>query len=217
MPKLSRKTLYTVLIMMSCVVVIQAVRWIVRRPVDPAAVSAVGRTKGDPGAEIQIIEYIDFRCGPCAYGTQWLKDFMEQHPGKIQLEVRYFPLNLSRGIFEPRLTECAAQQGKFWEVFDALMSRQKEWIRLQDPTSFQLAIAREFHLDMDRLDVCLEDPEIYDHVLAIKDSGRQMGVNATPTYFINHQMAVGVNNLQAMLGTLLGLPVEGDAHHENLH
>lgn len=204
MNRLARKILFTLLIILICVAVINGARFLFRRAVDPFA-SLSGRIKGNPKAEIKVIEYIDFRCGPCAHGVMWLKDFMQRHPNKIYLEVRYFPLHLSFGALDARFAQCALRQGKFWDVFEALMSRQAQWIRLPNPEAYYLEIAKEMRLDIDRLQGCWKDPDVYDDIVAVKESGRQLGVNATPTYFVNEKMVVGAKNLKDELELLLGL------------
>jgi len=85
---------------------------------------------GNPNAQITLIEYSDFECPFC------LKFFKESYPilkqeyidtGKIRFVYRHFMLPPNRHpMAEPsaRASECAAEQGKFWEMHDGIFALQ---------------------------------------------------------------------------------------------
>ncbi len=205
MTKIFGKIFFIVVILVVCMMTAYHV-WLFVQPKSSDIVSSpLDRAKGRSQAAIRIIEYVDFRCGPCAHGAGWLKDVMQRHPDKFFLEVHYFPLSFKHGVLAERFAECALSQGRFWEVFDALMSRQAEWVRLPDPKPYYLTIAREYDLDIDRLDTCWNDPSVYDAIVKIKAEGQTLGISATPTYFINDQKVVGANDLKNTVNVLLGL------------
>lgn len=85
---------------------------------------------GDPGAPIAIIEYSDFQCPFCrSFFNDTLpsikKNFVET--GKAKLIYRHFPLNFHPAA-QPsaEAAECANDQGKFWEMHDAIFTKQVE-------------------------------------------------------------------------------------------
>ncbi|HSV42929.1 MAG TPA: thioredoxin domain-containing protein [Candidatus Bathyarchaeia archaeon] len=211
MKKLVRKILVTVLVVVLGIAAIVWARLLFfqqdQGPLTPRAL----RSRGNPGAPVQIIEYFDFRCGPCANGARWIKDVLQKYPGKIYLEVRHFPLHLSNGALEARFTECARAQGKFWEIHDRLMASQKKWIKEVNPEASFLQMARESGLDETKLTACWADPDLYDSIIAMKDEGARLGVNATPSYFVNGKMVVGVKNLESALLEALGESLPDDA------
>jgi protein-disulfide isomerase len=185
-----------------CLAFIEAIRFIAR----PGIVSGTmiyEKSKGVPGAEIHIIEYVDFRCGPCASGSLWLNDILEMYPHKFYLELRYFPLNLSYDLLDVRFAECALRQGKFWDAVEALMVDQTEWVRHDQPKLYFLDLAVHLGLNIKNLTVCWDDPRLYDEILANKRSVRQEGVNATPTYIINDIKVIGFSNMKAEIEALL--------------
>jgi len=204
MKKLARKILVTVVVVFLGVAAIVSARLFFfaqdKGPLTPRSI----RSKGNSGAQVQIIEYFDFRCGPCANGARWIKDALKKYPGKIYLEVRHFPLHLSHGALEARFAECALSQGKFWEIHDRLMASQQKWMKEVGPEKLFLQMARQAGLDEEKLTACWADPELYDAIIAMKDEGERLGVNATPTYFVNGKMAVGVKNLETTLLEALG-------------
>lgn len=174
---------------------------------DPLSIKS-HRVKGNPRADVRIVEYADFRCGHCRYGALWLKKFMRDNPEKLYLEYRYYPLNVRDGAFPSRFAECALRQGKFWEVYDELMARQREWMRLVNPVDFFLDIAQNEGMGLDNLTACWEDPAVYEDIIAVKHAGRELGVKATPTYFINGKMIVGNAGMQKEVLALLGIKGE---------
>jgi len=208
MRKRIRKILVTILVVVFCVAGISNIRFFLSLDKkDPLHISS-RRVKGSPNAPIKIVEYIDFRCGPCAYGSRWLKGFMQKHPGKIFLEVRSFPLHLSRGALAARFTECALKQKKFWEAHDALMENQAKWIRLPNAEKFFLEVAKKENMDIKALEACWKDPELYDEIMIIKSERKNLGVKATPTYFINGKMLVGAQKMSAGVASILGIALK---------
>jgi protein-disulfide isomerase len=78
----------------------------------------MARAKGNPQARVKIVEFVDFQCPACAYGLKFLRTFIEQHPNDVYVQVRYFPLtNMHHhAMISALYSECAARQGKFWEL-----------------------------------------------------------------------------------------------------
>jgi len=205
MKKLPHKILVTAVVVILGVAAILSARLLFftqdQGPLTPRSL----RFRGNPGAPVQIIEYFDFRCAPCGQGAKWIKNVLPKYPGKIYLEVRHFPLHLSHGALEARFAECALAQGKFWEIHDRLMASQQKWMKEVSPEKFFLKMAKEAGLDEKKLTACWADPHLYDAIIAMKNEGQRLGVNATPTYFVNGKMAVGVKNLEAALFEALGV------------
>ena len=75
--------------MVYCFKAFLAPQWIGSAKESPA------RIKGSKNAPVKIVEFIDFQCPACANGAKYLKQFMEDHPGQIHLEMKYFPLVLT--------------------------------------------------------------------------------------------------------------------------
>ncbi len=166
--------------------------------------SAQTRTKGDKGAPVRVTEFIDFECPACARGAGYLARTMTEHPARIRLELKYFPLPGHRhGFLAARYAECAARQGRFWPFHDALIARQPNWSRLTDATPAFALIAREIALDPGRLDACLNDKSVDALIQRSHLEGERQGVKSTPTYYVNGKMVVGVPSLELELGRLL--------------
>ncbi|MFP4473044.1 MAG: DsbA family protein [Candidatus Omnitrophota bacterium] len=197
----SLKYAVTAGIVFAGVILIIVLRVMQTPSVDMPAVS--GRVRGLRNAPIQVSEYVDFRCGPCAHGTRYLKSMLAQHPEKIRLEVKFFPVHMAHGLLSFRYAECAKQQGMFWKMHDRLFATQGEWFRKKDPDTYFRGIAEEIGLDQQDLQQCVADIEIFDQIMAEKKAGEARGVRATPTYFINGEMVVGSHKVRDKLQELL--------------
>jgi protein-disulfide isomerase len=82
-------------------------------------------------------------------------------------------------------TECAGEQGKFWEMHDLLFERQNEWSGQQGvPETFK-TMAGELDLDQAQFDACLDSGTYADKVGADLQEGLAEGVSGTPAFRIN--------------------------------
>ena len=163
------------------------------RPIDPALM----RAKGDPKAKVQIIEFIDFQCPACAAGALKLKEYFAGHPDDIHVAMKYFPLIAAHkhAMTSSMYTECAARQGKFWALHDILVERQAQWSPLISAEGMFTQFAREAGMDEKALRSCLASGDLEQSIMQDRDLGRSLGVQSTPTYFINNKMVVGSKSL----------------------
>lgn len=162
------------------------------------------RAKGNPQAKVQIVEYVDFQCPACAQGSVYLKDFMALHPGFIYLQLKHFPLPMHKhGFLSAYYAQCAAEQSKFWPFVDQVFERQVEWSKFNDPYPFFKKLAQELKFNMPQLEMCMREKKILEIVEREKKEGKALGVNSTPTYFINNTMVVGQKSLSLELERLL--------------
>ena len=161
------------------------------------------RAKGNPGARVKIVEFIDFQCPACAYGVKFLKTFFDQHPNDLYLQVRYFPLtNMHHHAMVSALySECAARQGKFWALDDLMIAQQSQWAQLVSPEPVFQAMATQVGMNIDQLNTCLASDEARKVINDEKSLGQSLGIASTPTYLINNKMVVGTKSLEDELKT----------------
>ena len=204
MSKLS-KSLSTLIIILICVCFIYIVKAFLNSKKGHKAESiSLGRVKGNPQAALRVTEYIDFQCPACAEGSRVLRENFKNYPNKIYLELKYFPLSSHKhGFISARYAECAGRQGKFWPFHDFLIDRQPQWSTLEDAKPAFQQMAKELNLDARKLDACVQDQNVEKIILVDKDKGTSLGIQRTPTYFINGNMVVGVKSLKEELTTHL--------------
>ncbi len=194
------KSVVAVIIVAVCVAVVVGVNYLQGQK---TVQSAQGRAKGNPDSNIKVVEFIDFQCPACASGAKFLNKYIKDNPDQIHLEMKYFPLKGHvHGMLSARFTECAARQGKFWEMHDKLIDNQSDWKKLINAYPSFEVMAQQINLDMTKLNTCLDDTRVDEVINKHKEEGKQKGVRSTPTYFVNGQIVVGPGNLKKELEKL---------------
>jgi protein-disulfide isomerase len=132
-----------------------------------------------------------------------LEEAITEHPGQIYLQVRYYPLTTHKNALKAALyAECASRQkGKFWKFHEALLKNQKDWAMDDYPAIEFATYAASAGLNVSWLDACSHDPETQKAVLEEKKKGEELGVQITPSFFINGKLVVGIDNLIRELKT----------------
>jgi len=144
--------------------------------------------KGDLNAPLTVIEFSDFQCPFC------LRHYTETQPalnekyvdsGKVLWVYNNFPLNIHpQAPAAAVASECAADQGKFWEMHDALFNSVDKW-SIDQPNDVFKSLAADIGLDADKFATCLSDPAITERVNSDEAEGTQF-VQGTPTFIIVH-------------------------------
>lgn len=144
-------------------------------------------TKGTKEPKAVVIEYLDFECEACGAYYPLVKKLSEEFKDDVLFVTRYFPLPGHRnGMSSALAVEAAAQQGKFWQMHDLLFEKQSQWgeRRKAEPELFE-KYAETLGLDMKRFKEDVKSSEVKDRVLRDKNEALQIGVNYTPTFYLN--------------------------------
>lgn len=89
-------------------------------------ISGSGYKLGSGNAPIKIVEFSDFECPFCERVYPTIKALREKYGDKISLEYRQYPLSFHPNAQKAaEASECAGEQGKFWEMHDAMFEAQK--------------------------------------------------------------------------------------------
>jgi len=138
---------------------------------------------------VTIVEFLDFECGACGQFYPYVEALREVHDGDINYVVRYFPLPSHLNSMDAAIAaEAAAQQGEFEAMYQRLFETQGAWAGGTAPqTDVFRALAVEIGLDLDAYDAAVADPATQARVEADFDAGVELGVNSTPTFFVNDQ------------------------------
>lgn len=143
-------------------------------------------------AKVTIVEFLDFECEACGAAHPILKKVLEEYKGKVNFVVRNFP-NHDNSVLAANAAESAGEQGKFWEMHDKLFENQKTWGEKKVPQTEEfMKYATELGLDMNKFKEVLESNKYVEKINKDKQEGMSIGVDATPTFFINGMKEVGV-------------------------
>jgi len=150
-------------------------------------VPADAPTLGPPDAKVTIVAFADFQCPYCQRAQNVIDQVMKSYGGKVQLVHRDFPLEGHAQAFAAaRAARCAGEQGRFWDYHRSLMVQRGD---MTETDLRQRAVGLK--LEIAPFTTCLgserHDPAIRDGL----EAGLKLGVNSTPTFFVNGQMLVG--------------------------
>lgn len=143
--------------------------------------------KGDKNAKVTIIEFSDFECPFCEKAEPTLKKIMDKYAGKVKLVYRDFPLTFHKSAQKAsEASQCANDQGKYWEYHDKLYANQKA-LAVADLKKY----AVDLGLDIAKFNECLDNNKFADEVKKDLADGEAAGVDGTPAFFINGRKIVG--------------------------
>jgi protein-disulfide isomerase len=158
-----------------------------------ALVKGATLTKGNPEAPVTIVEFSDYQCPYCArYATTTLKQILEAYGDKVYYVWHDYPLGFHPNAIPAALAaRCAGEQGKYWEMHDQLFLTQGTWSEQEDPQGTFTQQAKDLGLDAEKLTQCLEQEQGKGQIETDLKLGRDVGIRATPTFFINGQKLEG--------------------------
>lgn len=152
---------------------------------------------GSDSAPVEIVEYADLQCPHCGeFAVVQFPTIREQliNTGRVRWWFRDFPLNFPWSRVSALAGQCAGEQGKFWEMADAMFQAQSDWGRSnKNPSSRFRDMARRIGLDGGRFDACLDSRRYDGRLEASKAQGVALGVGGTPTFFVNGRMKTDNN------------------------
>ncbi len=144
--------------------------------------------KGDAAAPVTIVEYTDFQCPACGAYYPLIKQLTDELGNKVRLVIRHYPLMQihKNALAGARASEAAGRQGKFWEMYDQLFTNQNEWSSAEDPMKSMFpAYAGRIGLDVEKFRQDMADPSIDDKINQDRQSGNDLDITGTPTFFLN--------------------------------
>lgn len=148
-------------------------------------------------AKVIVVEFGDYQCPACGQAHPIVKKVLADYQGKINFVFRNFPLPQHKnGLVAAEAAEAAGAQGKFWEMYDKLYETQNSWAELENPTQIFVQYAKDLNLDSVKFEQDLATNKYADIISSDKADGNALGVNATPTFFINGEKFASVLSYQ---------------------
>jgi protein-disulfide isomerase len=154
---------------------------------------------GSEKAPVTVIEYASMTCPHCAhFSTTTLPELQKRYidNGKVRFIFREFPFDaLAAAGF--MLARCAGKD-KFMPVVETLFAKQSEWM-VQKPVPPLMGIAKQFGFTQESFDKCLANQQVLDGIQDVRDrAAEKLGVNSTPTFFVNGKKLVGDQSIDAL-------------------
>jgi protein-disulfide isomerase len=144
-------------------------------------------------AKVTIYEYSDFQCPYCAGAYPTINLVKETYGSEVEVIFKHFPIAFHQYAQKAaEASECARDQGMFWEYHDLLFENQD---KLKDKHLKEYA--GDLSLDMDMFNSCLASGEKAETVALDIAEGKEMGVTGTPTFFIGEETIVGAASFES--------------------
>ena len=144
--------------------------------------------RGPAQAPVTLEEFGDFQCPPCGMISGPLLEIEKDYGLKLRVIFRNFPFpNHQHALEAAYAAEAADLQGRYWEMHDLLYKEQANWSNAPDVKQLFVSYAKILGLEMDRFETDMAGPTAKARVTADQERGKSLGVNATPSIFINNQ------------------------------
>lgn len=169
-------------------------------PVHRAEISTDGApSKGPTKAPVTIVKFEDFHCPFCKRAQPTVAQVLSKYGKKVRLVHRDFPIDSihpsARQAHEA--ARCANEQGKFWEYHDVLYANAPK----ADVPDLK-AYAKEVGLNLAAFEKCVASGKYREVVQNDVDEGVRLGVNGTPTFFINGRLLAGAQPLESFTAVI---------------
>ena len=129
--------------------------------------------------------------------------------GKVRLVYRHFPVLGAESVRAAEASECAGEQGRFWEYHDILF----ENVKGENVGSFSEENLKSFAgvlgLDMEQFNSCLSSRKYLERVRQDFRDGQLLGVQGTPTFLIDGETIRGLQDYEEYRNIIDRLLQEG--------
>lgn len=144
--------------------------------------------KGSPNASVTLEEFADFQCPQCALQHPNMNEIKSMYGTRIHFIFREFPLDIKahdKSYDAAVAAEAAGLQGKFWEMQNMLFSNQKAWTDNDNFRQMWKDYAQKIGLDVPKWETDIAGLAAKTRVNADRDRGKAIGINGTPSLYIN--------------------------------
>ena len=146
-------------------------------------------TSGSDANKILFIEYGDYQCPSCKGAFEGVKTLSKEYDNSVTFVFRNFPLTTihPNARAAAATAEAAGLQGKFWQMHDLLYSNQDNWSSadITKRTEIFNSFATQLQLNLDTFKHDVEGTNVAKKVNFDLALGKNIGVNATPTFYLD--------------------------------
>jgi protein-disulfide isomerase len=163
------------------------------------AVDATDPSVGAASAPVTLIEFSDFQCPFCQRVAPTLKQIQAKYGDKVRIVWKDFPLTQihAQAFKASEAAHCAGDQKKYWQLHDVLFANQQA-LQLTDLKRY----AADLGLDAAAFDACLDSSKYGERVRNGVAQGSQLGINSTPTVFVNGRRLSGAQPYETFVAVI---------------
>ena len=147
---------------------------------------------GAEDATVTIVLFDDFECPFCSRLYATYEQLKKDYDGKIRIAFINLPLGFHKKAKDAAYAAMAAhKQGKFWEVYSFLFTRQKEWNKLENFKEWLESKKEELPVEWEQFQKDMESKNIESIVAEDIKTATSLGLRGTPASFINGRFISG--------------------------
>ena len=162
-------------------------RYLVSPEIEEEGSTVLGATDSGVG----LIVFSDFQCpySKLFHGT--LRDIMNEYQDRVAFAFRHLPLGFHERALDASLaSECAGEQGKFWDYADKLFENQSQWSQVEGNNDF-IGYAGQLGLNVGEFSQCLVNSEYAQKIEEDLAQAQEFSVSGTPGIFVNDKFVSG--------------------------
>lgn len=159
--------------------------------------------EGNPDARVTLVEFMDPACGTCRTFHPLVKKIIAEHKGRVNHVIRYAPFH-EGSDYVLKILEAAKKQEAYGPVLDLMFETQPHWaVHHKAQPEILWKYLEQSKFDVMRLKQDMKDPAIAKIVEQDLADARQLGVNKTPSFFVNGKPLVrfGYEQLRTLIKT----------------
>lgn len=159
-----------------------------------APIPNTGHVMGSDSALVEVVEFGDFECPGCGSFANLAEPDVRARlvmTGLIRFRYMDFPLPGHQNTMAAHLASwCAGEQGKFWEMHDAIFMNQDRWSTqaTRRPEKLLGELARGVGVGMEQYDACMDSGKYVPQIRSNYQEGAMRGVGGTPTFFFGKKI-----------------------------
>ncbi len=160
-------------------------------PAQPVSITVTkdDHIRGNKDAKVVLVEYSDFECPFCGRHDPTMQAISKKYGDKVAWVYRHFPLSFHAHAMPAAIaSECASEQGKFWEFSDKVFANQD---KLTGGATYLEQVGKDLGLNMDKYKSCISSQKYLPRIQADQAQGSSYGVDGTPATFVNGQLVSG--------------------------
>lgn len=151
--------------------------------------------QGSNSAIISLVEFSDFTCPHCLASYKALDAIKDKYASKVRLVIRsYTPTQ--RSINLSLAAHCAGEQGKFWEMHNALFANVSDTFgnNYQDVS----LLASKLKINMADFSACITNQKYLEDIKKDNQAAQELKIPGTPTWYFNGQVFSGELTYEAL-------------------
>lgn len=160
-------------------------------------ITATSHSTNDPNAKVNLVEFGDYQCPACGEAYPIVEQVLSDYKNNPQFNFVFRNFPLPQHQFAPlaaEAAEAAGAQGHYWDMYNLLYSNQNTWVNSSDPLTIFVGYATQLKLDVNRFKTEVQAAKYADAINQDEQAGLALGIDSTPTFFLNGVKMVGVQN-----------------------